>query len=164
MQLLELVVIGLLGRPANDETLVVRSRGLGDDVEVDVIDLLVCKPSVILQQGVSAVVWWDRRQDAPGGCCSAPRRRQGQSSSRQGASQRGTRLGLRASSQRGLGIVPASSVTDTRANSTDVLTLRNDQGVSLRQGADVQEGVDEVVLDELVARNLACIQPGSSSR
>ena len=49
MQLLELVVIGLLGRPANDETLVVRSRGLGDDVEVDVEDMLVCYLPVVLR-------------------------------------------------------------------------------------------------------------------
>ena len=55
VQLLELVVIGLLGRPANDEALVVRSRGLGYDVEVDVIDLLVRDLTVVLRE--MSVVW-----------------------------------------------------------------------------------------------------------
>ena len=48
MELLELSVVGRLRRPPDDQTLLIGGRGLGDDVEVDVVDLLVCDSPVIL--------------------------------------------------------------------------------------------------------------------
>ena len=48
VQGLKIVKGGLLRGPANDKTLGVAGRRLGDDVEVDVIDLLMRDLAVIL--------------------------------------------------------------------------------------------------------------------
>ena len=45
---LQLIHRGLLRGPANDETLSVARRGLGDDVEVDMIHFLVGDAAVVL--------------------------------------------------------------------------------------------------------------------
>ena len=49
MKLLQVIVVRLVSRPANDETFGVRGSRLGNNVEVYVIDLLVGDPSVVLQ-------------------------------------------------------------------------------------------------------------------
>ena len=48
MQGLKIVKGGLLRGPANDEALGVTGRGLGDDVEVDMVDLLMSDTTIVL--------------------------------------------------------------------------------------------------------------------
>ena len=48
VQRLQSSVVCRLGRPANDQTLIVGRRRLGNDVEMDMVDLLVRDPAVIL--------------------------------------------------------------------------------------------------------------------
>ena len=48
MKLLELIHGRLLGRPADDEALCIACSWLGDNVEVDVIDLLMSDTSIVL--------------------------------------------------------------------------------------------------------------------
>ena len=55
MKLLQLVVVSRLGGPADYQALAVGRRGLRDDVEVDVIDLLVRDLTVVLRE--MSVVW-----------------------------------------------------------------------------------------------------------
>ena len=49
VQRLQGSVVCRLGRPANDQTLIVGRRGLGNDMEMDVVDLLVRDPAVVLR-------------------------------------------------------------------------------------------------------------------
>ena len=49
MKLLELVHGRLLSRPTDDQTLRVSRGGLGDDMEMDMVDLLVSDTTVVLK-------------------------------------------------------------------------------------------------------------------
>ena len=49
MQLLQLVLGNFVRRPANDETFVIGCSGLGDDMEMDMVDLLVSDTTVVLK-------------------------------------------------------------------------------------------------------------------
>ena len=49
VKLLELVHGRLLSRPTDDQTLRVSRGGLGDDMEMDMVDLLVSDTTVVLK-------------------------------------------------------------------------------------------------------------------
>lgn len=74
MQLLHFFLRGLLRGPADDKTFCVRLAGLRDDVEVDVGDLLVGNPAIVLRGAHQKVVLGKPRSVyAPGeGCSSQP--------------------------------------------------------------------------------------------
>ena len=60
MQGLKIVKGGLLRGPANDKTLGVVGRRLGDDVEVDVVDLLMSDTSIVLDAHSMSIQWTPR--------------------------------------------------------------------------------------------------------
>lgn len=74
MQFLHFVLRGLLRGPADDKTFGVGFAGLGDNVEVDVGDLLVGNPAIVLRRTRQKVML-ERLSlvDAPAeGCSSQP--------------------------------------------------------------------------------------------
>ena len=48
MELLEIIMFCLVSRPADDESFIVRCARLGDNVEMDVGNLLMSDPAIVL--------------------------------------------------------------------------------------------------------------------
>lgn len=49
MELLKVLLRGLVRRPANDETFILGDTGLGNDVEMNMVDFLVSDAPVVLR-------------------------------------------------------------------------------------------------------------------